>query len=776
MTVVNQTCAQSSGSSTTCPVGNGTAYYLAPNGDDTGTGTISAPWKTFAHAIPQLNSGDTLLLKNGTYNRSNSGYPVINCATTANNGTSGNPITIQAENERQAYLEGDGRGKQINMNNCSYWSIEGLLVTNQERNESSNNSNIAVENSDHITLRKLLLAFNNRVNNTHLIALIRTHDSLVEDSEFYSYHRHGILLAHSNNNTFRRLYANSRGWADLPGGYPSGPNDRGDSLIAIYPGSNNIIENVISEGQGKLAEVNATAITIGNRILGSISINEQDGVWANARGNTLDTMPRDTTLQDFVSLNPRHSALYGRAAKNTTINNLSVFGGGGAVATDDLRAGRRGDGYYSNYVTNMAVQDVRGTAHIQTAQDDWFVNYSNMFNNTRNYNDTSRVTNSSTVDPQFGPCRVFVPDTSPLKGAGLNGDDIGANILCRYQDGVLTNEQLWDWTTGEFSCGAIVPGLNDRAGESCFDVHERLNVNTNGCSLPTNPPCTDPANTNSCAPPLTIIELDVVVFDENCVLPGQPAPLDIQILDKATGAPPTISGIMVQISNVPNGFTLSAGSVILSAGGFNVWEVPQAQLSGMTITPPAGFVGTVPLVVNAYHPSPPPNTVILPETETLMITWEDCTLPVPPPPAPPTLLPTNAICPNISGPSGSTTGSKSDRDNAIEGRWLPTFFCMGHQFSVVMMNQVFAIGQFFDARQQLQTQRLYNKLAAEAHKDYHPSTQMCTFGTNVRSLARSEEISDTNTEMLNQTLMARQTLSANVSSSVGPHVDKWDRF
>ena len=70
--------------------------------------------------------------------------------------------------------------------------------------------------------------------------------------------------------------------------------------------------------------------------------------------------------------------------------------------------------------------------------------------------------------------------------------DIGANVLYRYENGVLQNgiggtavKRLWDTTTGAWlAAGAIVPGVNDIAGQSAFDVHKRLNVNVNGCSLP----------------------------------------------------------------------------------------------------------------------------------------------------------------------------------------------------------------------------------------------------------------------------------------------------
>src|SRR5437868_5657874 len=74
-------------------------YYISPSGADGNAGTsTSAPWKTFGHAIPLLNAGDTLYLLNGTYTSANSGYPQINCSSGANNGTSVAPVTIEALN------------------------------------------------------------------------------------------------------------------------------------------------------------------------------------------------------------------------------------------------------------------------------------------------------------------------------------------------------------------------------------------------------------------------------------------------------------------------------------------------------------------------------------------------------------------------------------------------------------------------------------------------------------------------------------------------------
>jgi hypothetical protein len=62
---------------------------------------------------------------------------------------------------------------------------------------------------------------------------------------------------------------------------------------------------------------------------------------------------------------------------------------------------------------------------------------------------------------------------------------------------------------------------------------------------------------------------------------------------------------------------------------------------------------------------------------------------------------------------------------------------MTEQLVSVGMAQMAILGGFYDADVQIDTQRLFQKQTAQAHKDYHPSFQMCVFGTNARSLSAS---------------------------------------
>jgi hypothetical protein len=73
-------------------------YYVSPTGNDTNNGSTDSPFATFTHAVDQLNAGDSLILKNGTYQQ----QLVI---PADKDGAANALITIQAENIGQAIID-----------------------------------------------------------------------------------------------------------------------------------------------------------------------------------------------------------------------------------------------------------------------------------------------------------------------------------------------------------------------------------------------------------------------------------------------------------------------------------------------------------------------------------------------------------------------------------------------------------------------------------------------------------------------------------------------
>ncbi|MGH1456389.1 MAG: hypothetical protein ACRBDI_06380 [Alphaproteobacteria bacterium] len=113
----------------------------------------------------------------------------------------------------------------------------------------------------------------------------------------------------------------------------------------------------------------------------------------------------------------------------------------------------------------------------------------------------------------------------------------------------------------------------------------------------------------------------------------------------------------------------------------------------------------------------------------------------------------------------------------IENMWertiLPSMMLSAEQFSVVAMQQAMAVGMFIDAEIQMDSQLLLQELRAQAHKDYHPSTGMCEFGTMMKSLAATELKGEAQAVILSQRSQDRQL---GQSDTVGAHGGSLARF
>lgn len=471
-------------------------YYLSPMGKNMNRGLSPAsPWRSFDFAIGKLRPGDTLVLRDGTYPARSSAYPSIRCGANARNGTAAQPITLKAENERGALLKGSGDQFVLYVTRCSFWAFEGLRLQSADSGGSSQGQAILASESNHLSFRRLMLTNSNRLQNAALLELDDVSETLVEECEFYYFHRHGLATSGGRRNTFRRNYANSRRYADVPG-YASGDPDRGDSAFVLYPGSEATVENNISEGNSVGFDVEAAGKADSNRFLGDISLDDSYGALIKARGKTRETTPHGTSLQHFVAVRPRVAGFYARSSSGTECVNCSVHRAGMSGFAADRDSDSPGDGSYSVFLTNCLVAGSRMFGLNLVEQATAVVDHCNFFRSGDNvaFSITQkRLNDTMSVDPKLGGCYVYIPDNSPMSRRGRNGAPLGAEILYRYQDGTLTSVPLWDVSTGRFPCGAVVPGVSDLPGLSCIDVSLRLNVNRNGCSLPNRRGLANPA-------------------------------------------------------------------------------------------------------------------------------------------------------------------------------------------------------------------------------------------------------------------------------------------
>lgn len=101
---------------------------------------------------------------------------------------------------------------------------------------------------------------------------------------------------------------------------------------------------------------------------------------------------------------------------------------------------------------------------------------------------------------------------------------------------------------------------------------------------------------------------------------------------------------------------------------------------------------------------------------------------------------------------------------------------MTAQLSASAMQQVNAIGMFFDAKHQLETQRLFQTLTARAHKDYHPSEELCEVGTLSKSLLGSAQNTAKTSSIISRQLLDRQVLAKGNIAYNGTDSDSRNRL
>jgi|GEM_PF-4437665 len=470
----------------------GNRFFFAP----AGSGTLCT--ESLPCALSQLPGkaapGVELILRNGTYSGSGT-VLLLDSSLNTVNGTSSNPIIVRAQNPGQALIRGDGLQGHVVRLRVDWWVIEDLRI------ENVNNSNYIGSEAEvlrcvlcnRVVIRRNIIRNPNAWGNNSAISITGT-GNLIEDNDILRFHRNGLTLfgtGTSNNivrgnyvgQTVDRLYAGA--------GIPN------DGFVA-YDAPNNIWENNIFEQTGSpggsTPAEGFTAWGSSNRYYGNISIGAMNNAMSLVSAASVTTGARDYVVRDQVSVGMAQNGLYLRSPINADVQGFTAHTSNapnrGIVLNDQDGAPSR-----SATIRNMMLIDTTGAS--ATAIDTLTISHSQEWGAVSSWGSgTSGRTDSppeppGDVDPQFGACRVFVPDGSPFKGVGFNGQDIGATVLFAYEHGVLTNEKLWDSTLSGANRGklrfgpAVVAGVNDSSTGNVRDtVHQRLGFGNNSCNFP----------------------------------------------------------------------------------------------------------------------------------------------------------------------------------------------------------------------------------------------------------------------------------------------------
>ncbi|MBD3183726.1 T9SS type A sorting domain-containing protein [Candidatus Poribacteria bacterium] len=128
-------------------------YYVSPEGNNSNSGTSNNPWATPGYGSKQLQSGDTLVIKDGYYILSQFYDDMI---TPLNSGTSESWITIKGEDGNTPILAGkDNLFSAIALEGISYIKIENLEITNHDGQQFREGINATGGEISHILFKNL---------------------------------------------------------------------------------------------------------------------------------------------------------------------------------------------------------------------------------------------------------------------------------------------------------------------------------------------------------------------------------------------------------------------------------------------------------------------------------------------------------------------------------------------------------------------------------------------------------------------------------------------
>jgi hypothetical protein len=409
-------------------------FYISPAGDDSRSGLSEGQaWATFNRAWVNIYPGDTLILLDGVY------YQSLN--PNKRNGEPDKPITIRAKNDGKAIIDGQYIRIPVKLGDTwpgpvgSYFVIEGIIAKN------SSESVIFIR-GDHNTLKRVSAYNANTDENQHVI-VIWANNTLIEDCVAAGTGRKMIMSYQSENNTIRRCFTYWFEWdgRDFCGvSWPNGQN------IQVYHGRDNIIENSIAIGQVPQSSISlqansSNAVTIGNKVLGSIAINagmNLDGSikqWGDVRPQPTDC----TGMENFEWPNRRSGfSLHGQGeVRDNLLQDIFAWGNAGLGLVEGL------SGQYSN---NLVIRATISNNGIDNPEGPWPGKYGGVNTDVLQ----SALDKFDRVEDSYIE-KIFVEWPGYPSGernmTSMKGE--GARLTHRYVDGVLTEIPLWPWPMEE---------------------------------------------------------------------------------------------------------------------------------------------------------------------------------------------------------------------------------------------------------------------------------------------------------------------------------------
>ena len=454
-----------------------THYISASGGSDSNAGTSAAPWATFAHAWTGMASGDTLIVKNGTYKDWLNPPPNLS-------GTAGAYTTIQAETPWGVTVDGSTVTPQykatLNLYGMSYFQVIGIKFASGPA-LTGGQEPIRVDSSNHIKLLKLAGYDAPCNNNTAVFDVGSSSYVLVEDSHAWGCGRYKFEAYQSQKVIFRHNVARHDS-AEMSGGVPA-TWGRQCAQYTMYDSTDVLMQNNIAVDSGEpdgstgnlyggIWSENNGAVDNSGKYEGDIFINLKTGTSSCCFDGASINDPKLIGTREIsnVAIINSTAGFWGDRLDGTsipaslllhhmTVVNIAASSPGSGDPSDGIGAAELNNSNFTTKILKDSIlqqNKVFGIAEYMTSDHNIY------FNNTANFGTVSYqgpvpvagANDRLNVNPLLKyPVRVEAG--TPGSGTASDGGDVGATILYRigtpgtlYGDAgydTLTTIPLWPW-------------------------------------------------------------------------------------------------------------------------------------------------------------------------------------------------------------------------------------------------------------------------------------------------------------------------------------------
>lgn len=412
-------------------------YYVSTTGDNTAAGTTTAPFATIGHGINQMASGDTLIVKAGTYlGSANFINSLLNLIPS---GTALNPTTIKAETPLSVVIRNSGTinyyDNQLRLEG-NYINVDGFVFDFVNIYQPEYNAEIT-GNFNKVT--NSLFRREGDVSEYGGWVAVYGDNNLVEDSAGVGAARYGFVTGGptlaTRKNIFRRVVARVD--------YTNSTQPK--AAFAVYGNNND------TSVQDHLFQ---NCIAIDGRAGPNSSQPTYGGFYFPKNATRV-------TVQGSIVLNneAEHSGIFAREQNghDVTVDNTVVWGTYGSTNIPAIRIGGGASGNFTRINNNTiganpVVHSNLDSAPIREFSDNLLFN-NGVMSSVNGYGWTSSVGNiTETVSPQ-----------NILKAHGT----VGADVTVQYGvTGTLWGEAGFDQVT----TAALWPWRNEDEIKQWFSV------------------------------------------------------------------------------------------------------------------------------------------------------------------------------------------------------------------------------------------------------------------------------------------------------------------